>query len=269
MKRTWTEELLRLLVEKYPITTPGELLALFPGRTLPAIKSRAKLLGLRKAEPRFYFTAARLEELKAAYPNVSAADIAARFGCSVYSVYNAAHRLGLKKDVEFIRRTAAERMADPNHPGRACQFKKGRVPQNKGKRQVEFMTPEAIERTKATRFQNGHVPHNAKADGTIIVRQRLDRDNPPYQMVKVPGRRRLQYLHRHIWEEAHGSIPRGYNVIFTDGDTMNCVLSNLELVSHRELMERNTIYRFPEEVRRLIHVKGALSRQINNKLKNS
>ena len=35
------------------------------------------------------------------------------------------------------------------------QFPKGHVPRNKGKKQTDFMSAEAIERTKATRFQKG------------------------------------------------------------------------------------------------------------------
>lgn len=36
--------------------------------------------------------------------------------------------------------------------GLNCQFKKGSVPWTKGKKQTEYMSAEAIERTKATRF---------------------------------------------------------------------------------------------------------------------
>ena len=266
--RTWTQEQLRLLTERYPTTSPRELLALFPGRTLSAIKTKANELGLKKAG-RFYFSKAQLAELREMYPNMSAEEIGAHFGCSMHTVYNAAQRLGLKKDPDFVSRRAAERMADPNHPGRKYHFPKGHVSANKGRKQVGYMTPEAIERTKATRFRKGNVPHNAKEDGSIIVRHRPERDEPPYQMIKVPGQRKLIFLHRHIWEKAHGPIPKGCNVVFRDGDTMNCELSNLELISNNELMTRNTLHRFPEEVRQLIHAKGALTRQINQQLKNT
>ncbi len=40
-------------------------------------------------------------------------------------------------------------------------FQKGHTPMNKGLKQSEYMTPGAIERTKATRFKKGNVPHNA------------------------------------------------------------------------------------------------------------
>jgi hypothetical protein len=51
-------------------------------------------------------------------------------------------------------------------------FKKGHVPVNKGKKQTEFMTREAIERTKNTRFKKGHLPHNSIGvrDGDIRIR---------------------------------------------------------------------------------------------------
>jgi len=43
--------------------------------------------------------------------------------------------------------------------------------------------------------------------------------------------------HRLIWEQTHGPVPPGCNVIFTDGDRRNFDLSNLALVTDAELLE--------------------------------
>ena len=43
-----------------------------------------------------------------------------------------------------------------------------------------------------------------------------------------------QRKHRLIWEVTHGPIPKGYEVIFADGDKSNFRLNNLVLISVRE-----------------------------------
>lgn len=66
-----------------------------------------------------------------------------------------------------------------------------------------------------------------------------------------------------IWEKANGSVPDNMIVVFKNKDTMNCDLSNLEIIDRKENMMRNTYHRYPEELSRLIQIKGALTRQIN------
>ena len=44
-----------------------------------------------------------------------------------------------------------------------------RQTKNKGKKQSEYMTHQAIERTKATRFKKGHLPCALRIDGRLIV----------------------------------------------------------------------------------------------------
>ena len=66
---------------------------------------------------------------------------------------------------------------------------------------------------------------------------------------------------------ANGQVPDGYNIIFRDGNTLNCVLENLECISDSELMRRNTIHNLPVEVQELIHLKAQLTRAINSTIK--
>lgn len=234
MGRSWTDEQLRLLAEKYPVMSSEELTALFPDRTFTAIKQRANSLGLRRAKPRFHFTEAQLEELKAIYSNMASADIATKFGCSIYAVHNAAFRLGLKKDIEFIRRTSAERMADPNHPGRACQFKKGSTPSNKGKKWADYMSPEGQVNSSKTQFKKGDRIWNHRPVGWERV------NVYGYVEVKVAEPRTFKLKHRIVWEQHHGEIPKGYNVQFKDGHPLNCDIDNLYLISKQEQMLQNS-----------------------------
>lgn len=127
------------------------------------------------------------------------------------------------------------------------------------------MSQKAIERTKKTRFNHGHQPHNTKYNGYISIRYTK---GTPYYWIRVEcGNFKL--LHRVIWERHYGPIPKGYNVIFKDGDQTNMDVNNLGLVSDAELMKKNTLHRFPKEMAELIQVSGALQRQINQILKDN
>ena len=50
--------------------------------------------------------------------------------------------------------------------GKPYRFKKGEPSPNKGKRQCEFMSASAIEKTKPTRFKKGQTPHNHRPVGS-------------------------------------------------------------------------------------------------------
>lgn len=139
------------------------------------------------------------------------------------------------------------------------QKKKGDPAFNKGMKQSEFMSPEAIERTKATRFKKGNQPHNTHYDGKISIRNH--KDDRPYKYVRVSlGEWRL--LHHVIWEEQFGEIPEGMIVAFKDGDTFNTSIENLEMISMMENMYRNSRHNYPKE----IIPSMVLTKNIENKL---
>ncbi len=134
MKRTWSKEQIELLSEKYPDCTPIELQLLFPDKTPKAIRGKAKVLKLKKSKAKFRFSSNQIKLLKESYANSQNMDLAQRFGCSIHTIENKAHSLGLKKDIEFIREMARIRSSNPNHGGRRTCFKKGNIPPNKGKK---------------------------------------------------------------------------------------------------------------------------------------
>lgn len=113
------------------------------------------------------------------------------------------------------------------------QFKKGQTAYNKGMKQTDFMSAEAIERTKATRFQKGQEPHNAKGFG--LGRERVDKDG------YTDGRwNNYRYKHVLIWEQANGRhIPPKTAIIFADGDKRNFDPDNLVAVPRRTLLVIN------------------------------
>lgn len=123
------------------------------------------------------------------------------------------------------------------------QFKKGQPAYNKGMKQTDFMSAEVIEKTKATRFQKGQIPHNAIGFG--IGRERMDKDG--YIQVKVKlhsdteGRwNNYRYKHVLIWEQEHGChIPPKTAIIFADGNKRNFDPDNLVAVPRRTLLVIN------------------------------
>lgn len=192
------------------------------------------------------WTDKEIEELKKLYGNTLGEDLAKLFCCSIQSVYNKASELKLKKEKRFIAETARQRMLNPNHGGRKYQFKKGTVPPNKGQKQIEFMSLDSIERTKATRFKKGNVPLNHRPVGS----ERFDRDG--YIMVKVADPSKWKLKHRYIWEKANGKIPKGCNIQFKDGNRRNVSLENLYMINRKDQMNQNSIVRYPNEVRTAI-----------------
>lgn len=110
-------------------------------------------------------------------------------------------------------------------------FQKNHPSGNKGMKQEEFMSPEAIERTKATRFKPGTIPPNTKPVGTISV---VD----GYKLLKVkdkgPRWEMWKPLHRYVWEQHNGPIPEGMIVVFKDQNAMNCDINNLLLITRAE-----------------------------------
>lgn len=145
------------------------------------------------------------------------------------------------------------------------QYKIGRVPENKGKK----MSPEVYAKVSKTMFKKGNLPHNtAEKDGVIAVRHdHQDRYNKPYKYIRI-SLGNWQPYHLYRWQKFRGKVPKGHCLWFIDGDTMNCKLSNLELITRSENMARNTIHRFPKELKEVIKLNNKIKRKIHEKLNN-
>ena len=83
-----------------------------------------------------------------------------------------------------------------------------------------------------------------------------------YIYIKIPGARKAIPKHRYLWEQAHGTIPKGYNIIFKNGNTLDCCLENLACVSNEELMQNNTIHRYPNELKTAIKQISKIKKQL-------
>lgn len=112
------------------------------------------------------------------------------------------------------------------------RYKKGEPSPLKGRKQVEYMSPEAIERTKATRFQKGDIPHNAyKSDGALSLRRY--HSGKKYWHIRLALGIWVPY-HVHLWEQAHGPLTAFDIIVFKDGNHLNCTLENMHLMSRSQ-----------------------------------
>jgi hypothetical protein len=124
------------------------------------------------------------------------------------------------------------------------------------------MTPEGRENSLKTTFKKGNTPHNTKSDGVISIRR--DKYNHTYKYIRL-AQGIWKPLHVYNWEQAYGPVQEGFIVVFKTADKMNCDVSNLELISRSEHMSRNSIKRYPVELRQAMKAIKKLTKAINGK----
>jgi hypothetical protein len=190
------------------------------------------------------------------YPEMLSEDLAKILSRTVRQVYNAARKLGLKKSEAFLNSQMSGRINKMTEKGKMYRYPKGNIPFNKGQK----MPKEVYEKAALTMFKKGNLPTNTLHDGAISIRK--DKNGHIYKHIRL-SKSKWVLLHRHTWEAVNGEIPHGYNVQFKDGNSMNCDIDNLELVSKGQNMKRNSLHNYPEELKRVIQLRGVLNRQIN------
>lgn len=115
------------------------------------------------------------------------------------------------------------------HSGLTGYFKKGNMPQNKGKK----MPPDVYAKAAPTMFKKGHMPHNHKPVGS----ERISKDG--YLEVKIAEPKHWKQKQKIVWEEHYGPVPKGSVVIFLDGNKRNFDIENLRMVTRQELLYLN------------------------------
>jgi hypothetical protein len=218
--------------------------------------------------PRRFWSEAELEKLAREYPNRQTAELAAEFGCSVSRVYAKAGELGLHKSDAFMESDRCGRIQRGRKDPRmvATQFKSGHGTWNKGTKGLSGHHPN----TRRTQFKKGSMSGAAQHNYVPIGSYRISKDGYLEQKTNddhpVPARRWIG-VHRLVWEEAHGPVPRGHVVCFLPGrrsaDVEKITLDALELVSRAELARRNHPRSRSPELAKLVQLKGAITRQVN------
>lgn len=137
----------------------------------------------------------------------------------LFSIKNACHKYGIK----FPKRG----------------FKKGHKTWNKGK---------THDVGHSTRFKKGNQPHNTRND--FDTRIEYEENGRPYKFIRVSLGKWMP-LHRYIWELHNG--PAGKGIIrFKDGNSLNCEIENLMLISRADNARLNALIRKPRTKKKLI-----------------
>jgi len=181
--------------------------------------------------------------LRELYPTHTRSQIGAALGRSASAVQNRALKLGLKKT---------------DNVGR---FGPGNPPWNKGTHWV------AGGRSAETRFKPGTLNGRARVLVKPVGSERISKDGYLERKINndLPFQRRWRAVHLIIWEQAHGPLPRGYAVVFKDGNKQHITLDNLALISRKDLMRRNSVHNHGPEIAKAYQLKGAITRQINRR----
>jgi hypothetical protein len=188
------------------------------------------------------------------YPYVTCRSLAEYLSLSMAQVYNRAHTMGIKKN-PIVKKSLNRSLI--LKAGVNSRYKKGSVPYNKGKKNPELKNTRAA----LTMFKKGHKPRNTREDSAKSIR--LDKTGKAYEYTKISDGHWV-LSHRLIWEQAHGPIESKHVVRFIDGNSMNLDLSNLECISMKENASRNSIHRFPDELKEVITLKRKLNKKISN-----
>ena len=259
-KLFWTPDKIEF-IKSHLKMTDAELARYF-STTVPGVKCARKNHGI----PRFIrkiFTEDENNFLIKNYPGTRTDKIAENLNRTVRSIYMQATNLGLKKSKAFMASPESGILTKGTTRGKATQFVKGHVPANKGVK----MSDELRQKVKHTWFDRGHKPHNTKSDGVITTRFNK-KAGYAYKYIRI-GEGNWEDLKRHIWEQANGPVPSGFNVVFKTGTHGNYELSNIELVSNAELLDRNTLHQWSPELKEVIKLNNKLKKQINGRHKST
>jgi len=213
---------------------------------------------MRNYKPmRIKFTESMLNTLKEKYPNTPTYLLAKELGIPINSVYNKALKNGLRKSEEYKNSPFSGRLRPGTNIGGNTRFKKGHSTHNKGKK----MNPETYSKVSKTMFKKGNKPHNTKEIGRINLRR--DKADIPYYFIKISDGI-WQPLHRVIWQLHNGDIPENMKITFIDGNSLNCQINNLQMVSYADLMRKNSHINIPKELLEVIKLKNKLIQKINS-----
>ena len=155
-----------------------------------------------------------MDFVDANYPNMSIEKMANNFGVSVTVIKNYMKEKGYP--TTLFRYTTT--------------FKKGQIPFNKGMKMNPH--PNSI----ATQFKKGQSPKNEKSIGSIRTRSSKQGN---LKFIKI-GEKKWMLYSKYIWQEHNGKIPLGKVVFHKDGNSENCEIENLELITREELAVRNS-----------------------------
>ncbi len=194
------------------------------------------------------YTKQEESKLRQLYPNTNTEKISELLGRDVNSIYRKANSLGLKKSDSYMNTPLGGRISKGERISISTEFKKGSIPANKGTK--------GMMKANRTSFVKGQVPANHKPVGS----ERITKDG--YIEIKITEPNKWALKHRVVWQENKGPISKGFIVVFNDNNKLNVSIDNLRIITLKENMTRNSIMRFPEELRKTIKAVSKLKKQI-------
>ena len=178
------------------------------------------------------FTEEHYEIIRKLYADTPNKVIATMIPHSSTSISKKANQMGLKKTKEYIRdngktiATAQWEYNKQNGLDHKSNFKKGHVPWCKGQK----LSTEHIAKLTGV-FKKGQKPHNTLPIGSI-------RNINNYNEIKYKNHKWMA-VSRYNWEQVHGPVPGNMVVFKIDGDKYNDDISNLCLVTRKDLAQLN------------------------------
>ena len=197
--------------------------------------------------------------MRAKYPHMQTAKLVPMLpGRTLTTIYQHAANLGLKKSAAYLASAEAHQLN--GKIGSAHRFQKGHVPANKGLRRPGW----GPGRMKETQFKKGS--RSVRWDPEVYCVGALRINSDGYLDIKVrEGLRAWERMSRWVWTAERGRIPKNGVIRAINGDEDDCRIENLRLTTRQQLMAEDTYHRYPQPIRRLIQLRGALNRQINKR----
>jgi hypothetical protein len=233
MKRTWTPKQEQFLRDNYTNSTQPEMAAAL-NKSVVAVKGKCKVLKLKLSNTERGKRAAegRKEKRKDSdiafdtfvadnYLTMPLKSICRNTGFTISKVYGSLKRQGLKVPDELTKARRGE-----------SAFQVDGIPFNKGKKQVEYMSEDAIQNCKKSQFSKGHKPHNAHEIGAEVT-------VAGYTRIKVAEPNKWIFKQILVYESQYGPLQEGLIVVFEDKNTQNFDINNLKAITRAEHAIRN------------------------------
>lgn len=201
--------------------------------------------------------------LRRRYPHEPTVRIAKLLHRSLTATYNRARILNLEKSAAYLASPDAYRFRRGYHAGWEHRFKKGQTPFNKGLRRPGW----GPGRMKETQFKKGVRQGVAVKLYKPIGTERISKDGYLERKINddLPLQARWRAVHLILWEAAHGPLLKGHAIVFCNGDKADIRLDNLECITRRALMARNSVHNLPKPLAATVQLLGALTRKIRNR----
>lgn len=200
-------------------------------------------------------------DLRRLYPDTPMPALMAHFDSTASRIYCRADRLGLKKSAAYLAGPHSGTIKPGERRGLAGEFKPKQKPWNTGKKGWQ-----AGGRSTQTQFKPGEMAGRAQALHKPIGFERITKHGILQRKVNddMPIHRRWKSVHQIVWEETHGPVPEGSIVVFKDAGPRheNITLERLELITRAENAKRNTIHRYPPELKAAIRKVARAKRKL-------